>query len=180
MASAYETHTSDARPSIKCAVAVPALKDAERSRKGCPASSNLGNQMPEDTVMGGIPDLVSHAGSIADSAATSTRLLAVAELLRRKKELKQIEVQEAELEVEMAVARSSRGSQKSSERRRNLAEPSLALSSLPSPETLQSKMQRFDASQVGLAPPQMPTVPEMPGTEGQQRVEMNQFVQKTA
>ena len=177
LAPAAGNHTSDARPSIKCAVAAPARTDVERSRKEYPASSNLENQVPDDVVMGEILDRVSEAGSITDSVATSTRLLAAAELLRRRKELKQLEVQEAEIEVEMAEARSSRGSQRSSERRRNPREPPLPLSSLPSPETPQSKMKRFAASQVGLAPPQMPTVPELPGADGQPRVEMNQFVQ---
>ncbi len=141
MASAIDQHNfGGTRPGIRCAVAVPST--ARGSTTG-----NLGHQAPgSDTAMGGIPDRESDAGSKADSVATSTRLRAAAELVRRKKELAKLEVQEMEIEVEMAAARSSRGSQTSSVRRRNLGDLSTDALALTSPEPLQSKMQRLNDS----------------------------------
>ena len=88
----------------------------------------------------------SNSGSVADSAATSNRLVAAAESVRRKKVFAKLEVEEAEIEVELAAVRSAGGSQASSVRRRNLGNLSTDALALRSPEPLQNKIQRLQDS----------------------------------
>ena len=144
------------KPGIRCAVAVPAVRreiiqpDAE--------------QAAPDVGTGGISIHASHsepAISVAESGS-SQRLVAAAELVRRKKQLARLEVEEMEIEAELAAVRSARGSQTSSVRLRSLGN----LAQLPpcSPESLQSKMRRLQDSEA--MPDGIPTLPAVPEHHG--------------
>ena len=157
MAAAID-NTADGRvkPGIRCAVAMPATP---RERKKPQALTDTGD----------IPERESEAGSRASNtdSAASSRLQAAAELVRRKKALAKLEVEEMEIQVELAEVRSARGSQRSSARRHNPGDLSTDNLAFRSPETLQSKMLRLQDStaQQSLLPFGLPAVPEMSGSD---------------
>ena len=71
-----------------------------------------------------------------------------------------MEIQEAEIEVQMAAAQSSKGSQRSAGRSQDLGNLAPVILE-SSPEPLKSKMERMNEYAVSA----LPAVPEMPGAE---------------
>ena len=103
MASALDAaHVASTKPGVRSGVAVPAAPGMRRIQ-------NV--PVPSSAASGGIQDRDSDEGSKAPNSegGTSIRLAAVAELLRRNQVLAQLKVEEMEVEVELAAARSARG-----------------------------------------------------------------------